>query len=1142
VLSGLAVFGKAMQKIGTVINLSAGDLVGHLNCRHVTELDLKVVNGELAKPRIWDPVLETLAERGAQHEQGFVEHIKAGGLAVTVIDGVGVDGPALTATRQAMERGDAVIVQGALQAGRWTGRADVLRRVETPSRLGPWSYEVTDTKLARETKGGTVLQICLYSDMLSSIQGADAVSAHVVTPGTNYVPEGYRIADYAAYYRHVRNSLERAVAAPIAVSSYPEPIEHCDICRWRRHCDDKRRADDHMSLVAGITKSQIGELERRGVATMAALAALPVPLQWRPDRGAARSYEKICKQARIQVQGRTAGAVLYEALPPEPGFGLFRLPEPSPGDIFFDFEADPFVGDGGLEFLFGYLYLDADGAWRYVGDWAPTRQDERVAFERFIDFVTERLKIFRDLHIYHFAPYEPAALKRLMGRYATRENEVDNLLRAETFVDLYSVVRHAIRASVESYSIKKLEPLYSFERSVPLDEVAAVLARTQARLEMADSYGVPESDKEAIKGYNRDDCASTEGLRAWLEALRADLVEKGATIDRPTVATAEISPELDAWQRKVAALSARLVEGVSDDANERTAEEKARWLLASMLDWHGREKKAVWWEFFRLRDLSAEDLLRERDGLADIEFVEHVGGTARAPIHRYRFVLQDTDIRPGDDLRSLGGEKFGSVVALSLEERTIDVKKRKDTAEVHPEAVFAHSYIDTQVLADSLVRIGEFVADNGMEGEGAYRAARDLILGVAPRLRGQELQREGEATLAAAVRVALNLDRSICPVQGPPGAGKTFMGARMICALAKEGKSIGVTANSHKVIRNLLDEVVAAAAAQEQPIQCIQKVSDEEDDLPSLSFTTGNSEFLDALGVAGRVGGATAWFWARPDASHSVDVLFIDEAAQMSLANVLAVSQAADSVVLLGDPRQLEQPIQGVHPDGADVSALDHILGPHATVPPDRGLFLPETWRLHPTICAFNSELFYEGRLFSRPGLENQKVKSKGRLNGAGLRYLAVKHSGNQSSSPEEANAVRDLVTEIQGAAATWVDRNGVEAAVGLQDILVIAPYNAQVFELQERIPGARIGTVDKFQGQEAPIVIYSMTTSSGADAPRGMEFLYSANRLNVATSRARCLCVIVASPRLFEAECRMPRQMQLANAFCRYVELASPL
>ncbi|OKO67423.1 TM0106 family RecB-like putative nuclease, partial [Bradyrhizobium sp. AS23.2] len=809
----------------------------------------------------------------------------------------------------------------------------------------------------------------------------------------------------------------------------------------------------------------------------------------------------------------------------------------------FDFEGDPFVGDGGLEFLFGYLYGEADGNRRYVGDWASTRQEERVAFERFIDFVTERKKIYPDLHIYHFAPYEPAALKRLMGRYATRENDLDNLLRAETFVDLYSVVRHAIRASVESYSIKKLEPLYSFTRSVPLEDISAVLARTQARLEVADHAGIPEEDKTAIKGYNRDDCVSTEGLRNWLEVLRGRLVAGGTAIARPVPAAAEISPELDAWQKRVAAVGARLIEGVPDDADERTAEQKARWLLASLLDWHGREKKAVWWEYFRLRDLSAEDLLHERDGLAGLEFLGTVGGTPKAPIHRYKFELQDTDIRSKDELMSLGGEKFGKVVAISLDERTIDVKKRKDTATFHPEAVFAHSLVGTQILADSVMRLGEYVADNGMECDTEHRAARDLLMAVAPRLRDQNFQQSGESTLEAAIRVGLNLDRSVFPVQGPPGAGKTFTGARMICALAKHGKSVGVTANSHKVIRNLLDEVVNAANQQGQRIQCIQSVPEKEDDLPGLRFTTDNAAFLRALGTDADVGGDTAWFWARPDASRCVDVLFIDEAAQMSLANVLAVSQAANSVVLLGDPRQLEQPIRGSHPDGADVSALDHVLGSHATVPPDRGLFLEETWRLHPLICAFNSELFYEGRLHSRAGLGNQEIRSKGRLDGSGLRYLPVQHTGNQNCSKEESAEIQELIADIMNGSTSWVDREGVERPIELKDILIIAPYNAQVCELQERLPaGARIGTVDKFQGQEAPIVIYSMTTSSHSDAPRGMEFLYSANRLNVATSRAKCICVVVASPRLFEAECRTPRQMQLANAFCRYLELAIQL
>ena len=249
-----------------------------------------------------------------------------------------------------------------------------------------------------------------------------------------------------------------------------------------------------------------------------------------------------------------------------------------------------------------------------------------------------------------------------------------------------------------------------------------------------------------------------------------------------------------------------------------------------------------------------------------------------------------------------------------------------------------------------------------------------MLMAVTPRFKDGPLQQQGEPTLSTAVRVAVNLDHSVFPVQGPPGAGKTYIGARMIRALAKQGKNVGVTANSHKVIRNLLDEVVSASAEEGPRIRCIQKLSEKEDDLPGLRFTTNNAAFLGALGTDCRVGGATAWFWSRPDASRSVDVLVIDEAAQMSLANVLAASQAADSIVLLGDPRQLEQPI-GSDPDGVEVSALNHILGPHATVPPDRGLFLGETWRLHPRICVFNSELFYEGRLHSRPGLENQEIR-----------------------------------------------------------------------------------------------------------------------------------------------------------------------
>ncbi len=752
----------------------------------------------------------------------------------------------------------------------------------------------------------------------------------------------------------------------------------------------------------------------------------------------------------------------------------------------------------------------------------------------------ERLKHFPDLHIYHYAPYEPSALKRLMGRYATREEEIDRMLRSKLFVDLFGVVRHGVRASVESYSIKDLEPLYQYTRHIDLSDANFALAKVQACLELGDAANIDAQDRQVVQGYNRDDCHSTWLLREWLEGLRSRLIEQGATIDRPGQQAGDPGEGLSARQEKIDDLVLRLTADVPVDVAERNAEQHGRWLLAHILGWHRREKKALWWEYFRLADLAAEDLLDERAGLAGLSYVSVTGGTAKAPVHRYHFPPQETELRGDEDLCNVGGAKLGKVEAISLEGRWIDIKKRGDNATLHPDAIFAHKDIDVSVLAEALVSIGGYVAANGIVGEGPYQAARDLLMREPPRIGGEPVQLPDEATVAAALRIAPRLNGGVLPIQGPPGAGKTYIGARMICALVKSGSKVGITANSHKVIRNLLNEVVVAADEGGIDLQCIQKVSDKEDDQHRLQFTTDNAKLLAALGTSCHVAAGTAWLWSREDAFESVDVLFVDEAAQMSLANVLAISQAAKTIVLLGDPQQLDQPMQGSHPEGTDVSALDHILGDRQTLEAGRGLFLEETWRLHTDICRFTSELFYENRLRPRPGLDVQEVRSTGRVNGTGLRFLPITHEGNQSSSPEEAHQVHELVEDILSSGSSWVDRKGIERPVTLDDILIIAPYNSQVFELQARLPRARVGTVDKFQGQEAPVVIYSMTTSSHADAPRGMEFLYSQNRLNVATSRAKCICIMVGSPSIFDAECRTPRHMQLANAFCRYLELAA--
>jgi uncharacterized protein len=353
---------------------------------------------------------------------------------------------------------------------------------------------------------------------------------------------------------------------------------------------------------------------------------------------------------------------------------------------------------------------------------------------------------------------------------------------------------------------------------------------------------------------------------------------------------------------------------------------------------------------------------------------------------------------------------------------------------------------------------------------------------------------------------------------------------------------VGITAVSHKVIRKLIDETLDAAREMGIPgLSCAHRMEGSDPNSGPVREIGANDEALQSLQRHEvNVLGGTSWLWCREEFSNAVDVLFVDEAGQMSLANVLACAPAGSSLVLLGDPQQLEQPQKGSHPEGSDISALAHLLDEKRTISSEQGLFLGETWRLHPTICDFISEMFYEGRLVSLKGLERQGIEVAAPFSGAGLWFVPVLHEGNQSYSEEEAERVSTLVEHLTRAGNTWTNRHGTRRPLTVDDILIVAPYNDQVNRIADRLPGAKVGTVDKFQGQQAAVVIYSLTTSTPEDAPRGMEFLYNLNRFNVATSRARCSCIVVGSPGLFVPECRTPRQMELANALCRYAEVST--
>ncbi len=1135
-----------MQMSGSAIELSASDLSGYLSCIHLTALDLAVAQGQRQASNWVDPALKVLRERGLDHERNYIEELCAQGVTVTDLSVYAGD-DAIARSVDAMRTGVDVIVQPALRNDRWFGKPDVLRRNGLQSALGAWSYEVIDTKLAKETRGGTILQLELYSELLGLVQGMMPELFRVVTPDPLAPVHTYRVQDFAAYFRLMRDRLEatsRQDPTLLAVEHYPEPVEHCEVCRWRWICDKKRRDDDHLSLVAGMRRLQSRELEAAGVATLEALGTLPLPLPFTPRRGAAETYMRLREQARVQLEGRIKRTPIHELLLPiEADQGLARLPTPSPGDIFLDLEGDPFVGNAGREYLFGLVTVAGDGSSTNQSHWVYSEKEERVAFETVVDEILRSWDSNPGMHVYHYAPYEPAAFKRLMGRYATRESEVDRMLRAGLFVDLHAIVKRALRASVERYSIKDLEPFYDFRRDVKLEDANTNLRIVARALELGVLNVITPNVRAAVEGYNLDDCKSALKLRGWLEQLRASLVADGTQVPRPQPKEGVAPEPISERARRVLSLVTALTAGIPTEREERSEEQQAQWLLAHLLDWHRREEKAPWWELFRLCDLTEEELLDEKAAVAGLRFVARIGGTKKSPIDRYSYPPQETAVQSGDELRLPDGTNFGSVEAIDRVARMLDIKKRGVQADVHPAAVFAHSVVNSDVLADALLRIADDVVEHGISDGTRYRAAREILIQRPPRLRlGQFEIREGETAVQFAVGIVADLDDTVLAIQGPPGAGKTYTGARMICELVRKGARVGVSAVSHKVIRNLLDAVMKAADEFGLQVMCVQKVQKKSETPSRIEETTNNGAALARLtDERANVVGGTLWLWAKPEALNAVDVLFIDEAGQMSLANVIAASQAGQSVVLLGDPQQLDQPQQGSHPEGADVSALGHILGDHKTIPSDRGIFLPETWRLAPSICRFTSEVFYEGRLSAHAGLEHQALVGTSPFEGAGLWVASVQHDGHQNSSVEEVDEIDRIVAGLTRPGARWIDSDEVARSMTANDVLLVAPYNVQVALLEERLGprGFRVGTVDKFQGQEAPVVIYSMATSAPEDAPHGMEFLYNLNRLNVATSRARCACILVASPRLFEPECKSLRQMQLANALCRYVELA---
>ncbi|MEP7272680.1 MAG: TM0106 family RecB-like putative nuclease, partial [Acidobacteriota bacterium] len=828
--------------------LSATAVANFLACPHLTTLDRAAKEGELKRPFFDDPEVDLLRILGIEHEENYLRHLREDSQLDVVLIPKGTHSAELTI--KAMKQGAAALYQAVLIDGPRLGYADFLIRVDKPSDLGFWSYEVVETKLARSTRVTALIQLCFYTDILSKMQGVEPDLMHVVL-GRTAESEKFPFKRYAAYFRRVLRDYNNA--SETRAATYPEPTEHCGVCNWAIHCDAQWRRDDHLSLVAGITRHQrkaLAEIDVATVASLGALSALP-----RLERVGAKSLENIRDQARIQVEGRDQGRTLYELLGTvELNKGLASLPSPSAGDMFLDFEGEPFAFDQGLEYLIGVVTTsdELNGAPVYEAVWAMDPGEEKRAFEDFIAKVMERRQREPGMHVYHFAPYEVNAIKRLAGRHSTCTDEVDELLRGGVFIDLYRVVRQSLRASVESYSIKRLEPLYDYIREVPLRRANYALRNLGLVLAAREGRRLDDELRKVIAGYNRDDCLSTLRLRDWLEERRIEVAAKTCVeVPRPQPEEDKPGENLSEYLEKVRAVDAALRNGFPDDEATWSVEENARALMGSLLEWHRREDKSAWWEYFRLRDLSTDELMEDQTALGGLVYQGIVGQEKRSLIHRYSFPAQDYKIAVDKDVRDPVTEKSpGTIVAIDEENLTVDIKRAERSAVPHPAGLIPCDVVGTRVHRESLLRLGEWIAANKIDGPGHFRAARDVLLRQAPRVGEIDLRvMTGDGvTLDAARQIALSLEESVLPVQGPPGSGKTYLGARLAVELIANKKRVGITANSHKVISNLLKEICVAAHEAGVEVAIVQKADDEGGcDAPVVTLADDNDHVLEAL-------------------------------------------------------------------------------------------------------------------------------------------------------------------------------------------------------------------------------------------------------------------------------------------------------
>ena len=1086
-----------------------------------------------------NPLLKNLQKKGFEHEEIFLQSLISKEEKVVNIGNIDFK-EKLTKTRESMHNGVSVIAQAYLELDNFGGTADFLIKIPGKSLLGDFHYEIWDTKLSKKMKPYFAIQLCCYAEMLEVEQGIKPEKVAVVL-GDKKI-KYLRVLDYFSYYSNLKNTF-LSFQNNWKVSNQPDPAESKSYGRWSQYAKNILKERRHLSLIANITKTQIKQLEFFDIKTIDDL--VNSSLKFIPKING-EIFGRLKSQAEIQILSEGKDKPDYKILTHdnEHSIGLSLLAPHSNFDIFFDLEGYPHI-EGGIEYLWGASYFDKDRKRQFKDFWGHNSEEEKQAFSDFVDWAFSRWKRDPSMHIYHYGSYEITALRRLMGRYGIKEYEVDTLLRNRVFIDLYKVISNGMLIGEPRYSIKNVEHIYREKRDTEVATGGDSIVVYEEWRSNPDGLTWQKSEVlNAIRDYNIDDCNSTQELAEWLRSEQLSHgIEYLNTSSEDTKNKNEEVTELMKLRDKILNMA---LQEIND--NKKKVIQNLAWIL----EFHTRENKPTWWRLYDRLGLTEVDLHDDMDCLVGLIRTKSDPflPTPRARNYAYEYSFnQDQPFKSQSKNYYIIGEDDFKVSALNVNQNEGIINVQSKVSPPNRISLVPDEFVHPAPIPSAIQDVITKLIDSDFYPS----AIVDFLLRKSPRfLNGPkntiiENSLSGSNFIDAIVSVANELDNSYLCIQGPPGAGKTFTARHIIADLMAKGKRIGISSNSHKAIINLMGGVADHLLKNKIKGHLIKVGGDDKDlifDKDNVSFRKDGKSCADQLNQTSICIGGTAWLFCNSlltedEGVEKFDYLFIDEAGQVSIANLIGMSRVANNIILMGDQMQLGQPIQGSHPNESGQSILEYLLEGEPTISPSMGIFLPETYRMHPDICRLISDQVYNSRLNSAEVTNRHIVNVPKEILPIrhGIHFIPVTHEGNNQGSEEEVEVIKNLALKLINIPYWPIDKSGGQRLIKWSDILFVAPYNYQVNLLKAALnPDAKVGSVDKFQGQEAPIVFLSMCASDASESPRGIEFLFSKNRLNVAISRAQSLVIVVGSPFLANTSVNNLHQMELVNFYSEII------